>query len=550
MIEWILAQPRRFDGTSCVFSTPAGVLRRDRRPARPACRVVDHRAPAHVPRLLQRDARHQARAAPRRAAARPGRDAAVDAFAPTTPSARRCSPGSTAAWDDLLFTEFHDILDRHLDPVGVGQSVRAMQGRARIAGEEVLSRPRGAGPTARCRRVDDHQIVVAQHRPRAACTGFVEAEPYLDFDDWGDALARATRTARPSRSRRSSPTRTQLIPRVLVPRPMLAPPARRQVLVRDDPAPADGRARSDLAASATRSRTAASPSRCAAAARPGSALDGIDLLGGRHRPAPAPRHHRHLDLPHRPLGGAGRGGARRAAAGQVEETGPLRVRVRLEAALGALPRALDVSLCTRRARARDARSRSLRRALHAAADADRRSPAAPTRWTDGLAGGHVEREPGPAEWPFLGWSRLRVGQQPTSALVTNDAYSHSVDGRRWQPTLLRSPKMAWGGGRPPTYAGRDHHTDQGVHRFAFDAPLRPRSSEADLAPPLAAPAQPLVVFDRYEGMDRPAWGPVPPRGLWGPADAAQRRRRPASPDPGQEPPGGALQPARPDDYAG
>ena len=30
-------------------------------------------------------------------------------------------------------------------------------------------------------------------------------------------------------------------------------------------------------------------------------------------------------------------------------------------------------------------------------------------------------------------------------------------------------------------------------------------------------AQPLIVFDRYEGMNRPAWGPVPPRGLWGAA---------------------------------
>ena len=30
-------------------------------------------------------------------------------------------------------------------------------------------------------------------------------------------------------------------------------------------------------------------------------------------------------------------------------------------------------------------------------------------------------------------------------------------------------------------------------------------------------AQPPLVFDRYEGMNRPAWGPVPPRGLWGPA---------------------------------
>jgi alpha-mannosidase len=101
--------------------------------------------------------------------------------------------------------------------------------------------------------------------------------------------------------------------------------------------------------------------------------------------------------------------------------------------------------------------------------------------------------------------------------VTSDAYSHSVNGALWQPTLLRSPKMAWGGGKPAVYAGRDQHSDQGAHLFRFGLWFGPHVDEADLVATVRRQAQPLVVFDRYEGMKRPSWGPVPPRTLWGPA---------------------------------
>lgn len=69
--------------------------------------------------------------------------------------------------------------------------------------------------------------------------------------------------------------------------------------------------------------------------------------------------------------------------------------------------------------------------------------AAPASWTCGLAGGAITRPPSPAEWPVCGWSS--AGEL---ALVTLDASSVSLSGRRWQWTLLRSPKAAWGGGRP------------------------------------------------------------------------------------------------------
>lgn len=74
--------------------------------------------------------------------------------------------------------------------------------------------------------------------------------------------------------------------------------------------------------------------------------------------------------------------------------------------------------------------------------------------------------------------------------------------------------MAWGGGKPMVYAGRDHHTDQGVHSFHFvlhsGDHLEPRSLHSTAR----RQAQPPIVFDRYEGLDRPPWGNSPPPELW------------------------------------
>lgn len=112
-----------------------------------------------------------------------------------------------------------------------------------------------------------------------------------------------------------------------------------------------------------------------------------------------------------------------------------------------------------------------------------------------------------------GWSRVEVGGQHL-AVVTGDAYSLSLDSNRWQWTLLRSPKMAWGGGEPEVYAGRDWHTDQGPHTFDFVLHAGDHLEEVTLCTAARQQMQPPVVFDRYEGMDRPPWGNSPPRSLW------------------------------------
>lgn len=74
--------------------------------------------------------------------------------------------------------------------------------------------------------------------------------------------------------------------------------------------------------------------------------------------------------------------------------------------------------------------------------------------------------------------------------------------------------MAWGGGEPEVYAGRDWHTDQGSHTFDFVLIVGDHLEETVLHTAARQQMQPPVVFDRYEGMDRPPWGDSPPRALW------------------------------------
>src|SRR4029079_5594609 len=127
---------------------------------------------------------------------------------------------------------------------------------------------------------------------------------------------------------------------------------------------------------------------------------------------------------------------------EVEETGPLRVRARCDTLLGNSRVLWTVSLYAGEP--------------HIDLDleinfAERftllqmpiRLSAPPDRGTDGIAGGAIDREPSPSEWPFLGWSRLRIGSTDIG-LVTNDAYSHSVNRALWPPRPLRRPTRGCG----------------------------------------------------------------------------------------------------------
>ena len=196
----------------------------------------------------------------------------------------------------------------------------------------------------------------------------------------------------------------------------------------------------------------------------------------------------------------------------VEEAGPLRARVRLVGRIGTSRLRWTLSLLRDDPRVFmkleinfDERFRLLQMLFNLAQS--------PRDRVEGVMGGGVARGLSNVEWPVHGWSRLSL-EDADVALVTNDAYSVSVDANRWQWTLMRSPRMAWGGGEPAIYAGREWFTDQGIHELDFELRVGPELFAGDLTRAARRRGQPVITFDRYEGMNRPSFGAVPPRGMW------------------------------------
>ncbi len=259
MIDWILANPT-FDGHELVFSHPDAYFdaiapHRDKLPVVttelqhcfPGCYSVMHDikcAQRHGEQLLvQAEAAATALAAD--AAERDAALARID-----------------AAWPDLLFTEFHDILTGTSIPAA-WESVRAMQGRARMAGEEILYDLTRRWSYRTLPRVDAHQVVVlnTHDQPRRSLRR-------------GRALPRLRRLGRPLDQRRDR--RPGAVPgdtARLEPAHPAHPDRDRGARRRQPPVPgarrtaAGGspRPKPGSRRAATRSRTAASASRSGAA---------------------------------------------------------------------------------------------------------------------------------------------------------------------------------------------------------------------------------------------------------------------------------------------
>lgn len=67
--------------------------------------------------------------------------------------------------------------------------------------------------------------------------------------------------------------------------------------------------------------------------------------------------------------------------------------------------------------------------------------------------------------------------------------------------------------------GRDSYTDQGEHHFQFQFLVsRAVLSDALLGKRARQQVQPPIVFDRYEGLNRPPWGATPPQHLQKPLE--------------------------------
>jgi alpha-mannosidase len=433
MIEWIIANRHSFDGHELIFSTPQAFMdsiesERERLPQ--VSTELQHTFPGCYSvmqdiKSAQRRGEHLLDQATR----------AANAFAANEKEREAYVERIECAWPDLLFTAFHDILPGTSIP-SAWPSVRAMQGRARIDAEEVLHEVMRRWSYRTLPRVNEQQIVVV-NTDDGPFTGYVEAEPYLDFDDWGRRWL-SDDAGEPVTFQEIQPESNQMIPRILFPA-HIDGRAGRQFQVRNDPAPSEMPVRSELLASPEHLSNGEVAVSLGAGGIAQIAVSGKEVLDGgiglHLRRDTTDTWTFHTDRWNEPVESV-----LGDAAWQLEESGPLRVRARLDARLGNSRIRWTVSLC-----------RGERRVvIDLDVNFDERFTllqvpcalrAVPSRWSDGIAGAHVDREPSPSEWSFLGWSRLRVGETDLG-LVTNDCYSHSVDGNTWQLTLLRSPKMA------------------------------------------------------------------------------------------------------------
>jgi alpha-mannosidase len=539
MIDWIIAHKHSFAGHELVFSTPeayfAGIadkhhllptVSHELQHAFPGCYSVMHdikQRQRHTEYLLAQA------------------ESAANAFSADDRERQSYFDKLDGAWEHAMFTEFHDIITGTSIP-SAWESVRSMQGTARLAAEEVILHATRRWSYRTLPKVNEHQVV-AINTAATPFAGYIEAEPYLDFDVWGERwVSDEHGTAIPHQV--IQPESNQLIPRILLHTDVPAGTSR-QLQVHNEPRAASPPADGLLMASPT----SLSNGLVEVSLRPGGiggiSLDGKNLLGnggmGLHlRKDTTDTWTFHTDQWSEAIEETLTTGS-----WVVEETGPLRVRARLDARIGTSRLQWTVSLCRDQPVVEielavnwDERFRLLQLPISLAA--------APATHTDGIADAAITRQAEAAEWPFLDF--VRLDGDARMALTTKDLYSHSVNGSTWQLTFLRSPKMAWGGGDPEPYTGRDHIADQGVHRFALTLHLGDAASETAIAAAVSRLRHPPVVFDRYEGMNRPNWGPVPPRGLWGPA---MQRNLEAGRVEGEKPaPGGGLFKRPGYDYAG
>lgn len=415
-------------------------------------------------------------------------------------------------WDDLLFTQFHDILAGTSIP-SAWRGVRAMQGRAVLGAEEIILETTRQWARRHLPAINLQQMAFFNPGPDE-WNDCVEWEPFLDFQRWNDRWLS---------DEAGNPIPHQMIqPEAAVPfslrttfRVKVPAGGTAIVLVRDDAPPEKA-----VGDSPTPSLRVSPILLANKDIEVSLGETGITSLCWQGKEVLSPEgislHLRQdgtdtwtfhsegftKDITE-PLS---------RLSWIVEEAGPVRVRARAEARLGdstvewmasLLPDDsrlfLDLNINYRNAET------LLQMPIHLATT--------PADWTDGLPGGHVNRKNSETEWPICGWSKARSSDCDLG-IVTHDAYSLSLSKHCWQWTLLRSPRMAWGGTDPQVYNGRNHYTDQGTHTFRFVLHMGQNISEAEMDRHARQMIAPPIIFDRYEGMNRPAWGNNPPRYLW------------------------------------
>ena len=517
-IEYILNNRNTFAGAELQFSTPQRFFQclRDKKAALPlvetelqktfpGCYVV-----MQAIKQEQRHGEHLLQQAQR----------AIDTWAENG-DGDRLREKLDLAWEDLLFTEFHDIL-AGTSIASAWPSVRAIQGRARINGEEIITHVTRKHARRHMPKANFQQIAIF-NPGEAAFDGFVQHEPFLDFAALGDRWL-CDEDGQPIPMQQVKPQSTIMLTSALLFPLRIDSGATRTLTLRDDARPDIKLPSSALSVSEMALSNPQVSLQLGGSGIGQIRCNGRDLLarGGltlRLRDDTADTWGFKIDR---------FAGAVTDVMGDckwtVAETGPLRGRVRGAGTVGRSPVKITITLW------RDRPTIELQlevlyieqfRLLQMALDL----PAAAPAWRCGLAGGAITREPSPIEWPLQGWAHPTGTDTPTLAVLTQDANSASLDGTAWAWSLLRSTRMAWAGGDVSNFSGEDDLADGGAHTFKFH--LQPLQSgaanDAQCAAQAAMLAQPLVVFDRYEGMNRPPWGTMLPRRLWTPAEHRARK---------------------------
>ena len=505
-ITYILSHQDSFSDIELRFSTPAAFFAaiepfRDRLPVVtgelqhtfPGCYSVMH----DIKQRQRHGELHLAQA-----------EAALAAFGAEDPAQPVLAARLADAWNDLLFTQFHDVASG-TSVASAWPDVRRFQGRAHLAADEVI-----LDTTRRWARHhlghDSRQRIVALNPSPTAWDGYIETEPSFDFALWdGRWLSDSDDSVIPHQMiQAESP---QMIHRVLFPLHIPAGGAAVVQMHHGEAPPA--MAPTTLQIAPDQLKNDRLVVHLSATGISQLTLDGRPLLAdggmGLHlRVDNTDTWTFTTDRFTEPVAAQFRG-----AGWVVEEHGPLRGSVSQVGLLGQSRVRWTVLLYHDRPMlehrlevlfAEEYRLLQLRLA-----------PIQPAHeWLSGLPQGLISRPMGATEWPVQGWSRLDLAGVYLG-LTTSDIYSLSLDEAAWQWTLLRSPRLAWmgngwGGGATSLATGRTEFTDQGAHTFTWRLHADTALTPAALAHDAATQVQRPIVFDEYRGMRRPTWGDILP----------------------------------------
>lgn len=493
-IEWIIENKTAFENVVLKFSTPDAyldainpqreylpIIEGDLQHCFPGCYSVMHdihQSQRHGELRLQQT------------------EAIIKTFSPQDLEPQTNLDVVERAWDDLLFTAFHDIL-AGTSVKRSWSSIRAMFGRAQISAEEVIhmTTRRWARQNLGPQNAHRHILLNANE---SDWDGWLEIEPWLeDYSNWDDRWIS---------DNEGTPIDFQLVQpeanirsRALIPARVEAH-AHKVLLIQPGPLP-----KQEIATDLQTSPTSISNdlvsldfgqgglSALTYKGEPIFSQSGLKMF---LRTDMADCWGMFTDTHNDPIDEVWA-----VSDWVIEETGPLRNRARLEGRLGNSRVLLLVSLYRGCADVHfevqvnyDERGKLLQISLPWQDNS--------TQIIDGLPGGQLERQTSIVEWPFQAWTKRKTDACDI-ALLTHDIYSLSHRQDKTILTLLRAPVMASAGNTPLVYTGRDDYTDQGVHEFKFVLRLGENLEPSKLDKAADDLVKTPIHFDYYEGMDRP-----------------------------------------------